>query len=123
MKRLRLLALLYWLVLTVLLLVPNPAAVLFGLRPARSMAGFSGIHFFTFLTLALLVSAARFPVRRRVQWSVLVVYAIVVESLQWFVPHRTVELRDYAQNLAGLSAGALLLVAWEGWHNRRVPGK
>jgi VanZ family protein len=109
----RLLALAYWLLLTVLLLVPNPAAVFFGLRPAQTMAGFSGIHFFAFLLLAVLIPAARFPLRRRVLWSMLVVYALLTESLQWFVPHRTVELRDYAQNLLGLGAGALLFTAWE----------
>lgn len=123
MKPLRLAALVYWFLLTVLLLVPNPSAMLFGLRPARSMAGFRGIHFFSFLVLALWISAARFPLRRRVQWSVLVVYALVVESLQWFVPHRTVELRDYAQNLAGLAVGALLFAAWEAWRKRRLAGK
>ena len=111
MTLLRLVAAAYWLLVTVLLLVPDPAALFFGLRPAQAAAGLRGIHSVTFMWLALLVRAARFPVRARLQWAVLVGYALLIESLQWFVPHRQLEVADYAENLLGLAVGALLFAA------------
>jgi hypothetical protein len=113
-------ALAYWLVLSVILLVPHPAALFFDLRPARSVATLRGMHFSAFLALALLIQWARFRVGPRVQWAVLVGYAVLVESLQWFVPHRDVEFLDYMENLAGLLIGALLF-ALVGRRRNRCP--
>ena len=118
MLYLRMLSAAYWAFLTVLLLVPNPAAIFFNARPFVAVAGMRGVHFATFTLLALLVQAARFPVRPRVQWAVLVGYALVAESLQWFVPHRCVELADYAENLLGLATGAVLFWAVSHWARR-----
>jgi hypothetical protein len=115
---LRLLAAGYWLLVSLLLLVPNPAAIFFELRPAQVAASMRGVHGMAFLVLALLVQAARFPLRRSVQWAVLVGYALLVESLQWFVPRRTVELADYAENLLGLALGAALFAALSTWRRR-----
>ncbi len=117
---LRLLAVGYWLLVSLLLLVPNPAAILFDLRPAQAAAAMRGVHCTAFLLLALLVQAARFPVRRSVQWALLVGYALLVESLQWYVPRRTVELADYAENLLGLALGAAVFaVACRCWRGRQ----
>jgi hypothetical protein len=118
MNVLRLLAVGYWLLVSLLLLVPNPAALLFGLRPAQAAASMRGVHGTAFLVLALLVQAARFPLRRSGQWALLVGYALLVESLQWFVPRRTVELADYAENLLGLALGAALFAAVSAWGRR-----
>lgn len=104
----RLVAAAYWLLITVLLSVPDPSAIFFGARPARVAAGMRGMHCLSFTLLALLIQAARFPLQPRVLWGVLVGYALTMESLQWFVPHRTVELADYAENLLGLAVGGLL---------------
>lgn len=116
----RWIALVYWLLMTVVLLVPHPWAMFFGIRPARAVAKMPGIHFFAFVVLALLIQAAQFKVRPRVQWAVLIGYAVVVESLQWFVPHRDVELLDYTENLGGLLVGALLFAAAAGWWKSRT---
>jgi VanZ family protein len=118
MLYLRVLSAAYWALLTLLLLVPDPAAIFFNVRPASVAAGMGGMHFTSFLVLALLVQAARFPVRPRVQWAVLVGYALVVESLQWFVPQRCVDPADYTENLLGLAAGAILF--WAVTLRRRV---
>jgi VanZ family protein len=58
-----------------------------------------------FVLLALLVRASRLPLRRGTLVGLLVGYAIVTESLQVFVPTRTVELLDFVENLIGLAAG------------------
>jgi len=118
MLYLRILSAAYWAFLTVLLLVPNPAALFFNLRPVSSVAGMRGVHFTAFTLLALLVQTARFPVRPRFQWAVLLGYALAVESLQWFVPLRSVELADYTENLLGLAVGALVFWAVSAWLGR-----
>lgn len=110
----------YWAFLTLLLLVPNPAAIFFNVRPISAVGGMRGVHFTAFTLLALLVQAARFPVRPRVQWAVLAGYALMVESLQWFVPQRSVELADYTENLLGLAVGVLVFWAASAWANRRA---
>jgi VanZ family protein len=96
----------YWGLLTVLLLVPNPAAVV-GLRKVPVFPwGDIGIHFTAFTILTLLVHGSRWP--RGIGWpflAVLVAYGITTESLQWFVPSRAVELLDYTENILGVAAG------------------
>ena len=96
----------YWGLLTVVLLVPNPAAVV-GLRKVPVFPwGDIGIHFTAFTILTLLVHGSRWP--RGIGWpflAVLVAYGITTESLQWFVPSRAVELLDYTENILGVAAG------------------
>lgn len=96
----------YWGLLTVLLLAPNPAAVV-GLRRVPVFPwGDIGIHFTAFTILTLLVHGLRWP--KRIGWPVLVVllaYGVATESLQWFVPPRTVELLDFTENILGVAAG------------------
>jgi len=106
---------LYWIALTVLLLVPNPAGVLGMRRISLFPWGDVGIHFTAFTILTLLVCAVRWP--RPMGWPlfVLLAYAVATESLQAFVPPRTVELKDYAENLLGIAVGTGLY-----WCLRRI---
>ena len=96
----------YWVLLTVLLLVPDPAAVV-GLRRAPVFPwGDIGIHFSAFAILALLVHGIRWP--KGLCWPVLAVllgYGIITESLQWLVSSRAVQLLDYTENILGIAAG------------------
>ena len=97
----------YWLLLTTLLLVPNPAAV-FGLHAVPIFPwGKFGIHLTAFTILAVLVHGTRWP--RRLCWSLIVflaVYGIATESLQIFVPHRTARVMDGVENMLGIAAGS-----------------
>ena len=109
----------YWLLLTILLVVPNPIA-LFRLRPVLSHVPERGVHFAFFAVLAVLACACRFPIRRSLLIVILAVYGLAVESLQDLVPPRQVELLDYVENLLGVVAGNALwwgaLAVW-GWVN------
>jgi len=98
----RLLGICYWVLLTVLLLVPDPLAML-GIRRLPGNGGV-GVHFTAFAGLALLVAASRLP-RRRWILGLLLTYAVGVEAAQALVPSRTVEFRDLLENLAGLASG------------------
>ncbi len=99
----------YWSILTVLLLAPEPTRLL-GLERKAVVSISRGSHFVFFLTLALLVAASRWPIRRNLAVLALVTYAVVTEGLQWFVPTRYVDPVDLLENLLGLAAGILL------WH-------
>jgi len=93
----------YWIFLTVLLLVPNPAAVVGMKRVPVFPWGDIGIHFTAFSILTILVHATRWP--KRPGWvvvAVLLAYGIATESLQYFVPPRAVELKDYTENIIGV---------------------
>ena len=105
----------YWLLLTVLLLVPNPAALV-GLQAVPVFPwGKFGIHLSFFTVLGFLVNAARWP--KRIGWPMLVflvVYGITTESLQLFVPHRTARVMDAIENILGIAAGSAIywLLLW-----------
>jgi hypothetical protein len=92
--------------LTVLLLAPNPAAVV-GLRRVPVFPwGDIGIHFTAFTVLTLLAYCTRWP--KGIGWPVLAIllaYGIATESLQCFVGSRAVELLDYTENILGVTAG------------------
>ncbi len=107
----------YWLFLTTLLLVPNPAA-LFGRLPGP-MTPSVGVHLTFFALLGLLCGLSRI---RASFWSLiltLAVYAVAIESLQTLFPPRTVELRDYAENLVGIGLGMALAAAILAWRGRK----
>ena len=113
----------YWLLLSVLLLVPNPAALV-GLQAVPVFPwGKFGVHLIAFTILAVLVHATRWP--KRLGWPLLVclvVYGIATESLQLFVPHRTARVMDGIENILGITAGSgiywLVRVLWENMHKR-----
>jgi hypothetical protein len=95
---------LYWMLLSFLLLAPDPLAVL-GIRRLPGPPGGRGVHFLMFTLLALLVLASRWPIGRRLLVGGLVAFALGTELLQGLVPHRTVEMFDLAENVLGLAAG------------------
>ncbi|MCY2994376.1 MAG: VanZ family protein [Planctomycetota bacterium] len=112
----------YGALLTVLLLAPNPAAVV-GLRRVPVFPwGDIGIHFTAFTILTLLVYVAQWP--KGIGWAasaVLVAYGITTESLQWFVPSRAVELLDYTENILGVAAGTGIYWLGRAWKKGRSP--
>ena len=105
----RLACICYWLLLTVLLLVPNPAALL-GLKAVPMFPwGKFGIHLGFFTVLGLLVNATRWP--KRPWWPLivlLIIYGVTTESLQLFVPHRTARVMDAIENILGIAAGSAI---------------
>lgn len=103
----RLSCIVYWGLLTVLLLAPNPLAV-FGITrlPDAISPPDRGVHFSVFCLLTVLVLASRWPVRTRFILIVLVVYAFASELLQYFFPPRTVDPIDLTENLLGIAVGA-----------------
>jgi hypothetical protein len=97
----------YWLLLSVLLLVPDPAAVVGLKRVPVFPWGKFGIHLTAFTILSLLVHASRWP--KRLSWSVfavLVAYGLTTESLQLLVPHRSARVIDAVENILGIALGA-----------------
>ena len=96
----------YWLLLTVLLLVPNPAALL-GIKAVPIFPwGKFGIHLGFFTVLGLLVNTTRWP--KRPWWPLfvlLVIYGVTTETLQLFVPHRTARVMDAIENILGIALG------------------
>jgi VanZ family protein len=104
----------YWVYLTILLLVPcpmrlapNPATTR-GLDLVIARYPDRGVHLTCMTLLAWLVFASRWAIPHRVLLGVLLGYGILTESLQWFVPARTVELLDYTENVLGILAGTAL---------------
>jgi VanZ family protein len=107
MRAIRVVATAYWLLLTVLLLAPDPLELL-GITGATDSSGRRMEHFALFAVLALVVCASRLPVRRGAVAGLLVAYALIAETLQAFVPTRNVELLDYVENLLGLATGGVI---------------
>jgi hypothetical protein len=105
----RLACLCYCLLLTVLLLVPNPAALV-GLQAVPVFPwGKFGVHLIAFTSLAFLANATRWP--KRPWWPLIVllmVYGITTESLQLVVPHRTARVMDGIENILGIAAGSAI---------------
>ncbi len=93
----------YWALLSVLLLVPDPAAIV----PIPEVPAFLwsdvGLHFGAFAVLAVLTYAARWPQPPGGLLVVLLLaYALATELLQSLVPCRTVAIEDCAGNLLGI---------------------
>jgi hypothetical protein len=97
----------YWILLTILLLVPHPA-VLVGLHSVPIFPwGKFGIHTGFFTVLGLLTNFSRWP--KRLDWRLIVsmaIYGITTEFLQRFVPPRTSQVIDGVENLLGIALGA-----------------
>jgi VanZ family protein len=110
----------YWFALTLLLLLHSPTRLLGG-RP-QWVSAYQvlepGLHMLSFLILAALVMAARFPLRPLALAAILILYAAVTELMQWLVPGRTPSLADFYQDLFGLAAGTALI-----WLARRCTGR
>ena len=99
----------YWLLLTVLLLDPNPAALV-GLDAVPIFPwGKFGVHLGFFTILGFLANATRWP--KHLCWQMLVflvVYGITTESLQLLVPHRTARVMDGIENILGIVLGSAI---------------
>jgi hypothetical protein len=102
----RLACIFYWIFLTVLLLVPNPATLV-GLKTVPLFPwGKFGIHLSFFTVLGLLVNAARWP--KRPWWpliALLMVYGIATEFLQIVVPQRSARVMDGFEDVLGIAIG------------------
>jgi len=107
MRLFRLASTVYLAVLTVLLLVPDPAALL-GIDQTPGTSSGRGVHFLFFTLLGFLVCASRWPVGRRLLVGLLVAYAVGTEALQALIPLRSAELADLLENLLGLAVGAAI---------------
>jgi VanZ family protein len=107
----------YLLFLTVLLVVRNPLEW-FGhqdlIVSAFQLIGFI-VHFVTFAILAIVMLAARWPLKNTVLIGLLAVYAASTELIQGPIPNRSPEWVDFLQDLAGLAAGAALWWAFVRW--------
>jgi len=97
----------YWGVLTVLLLVPDPWALLGLSRLASTASTDRGVHFLLFFILGFLIHASRWPWRLLAFLLVLVLYAVGAELLQWFFPPRSVDALDMVENVVGIALGSL----------------
>lgn len=78
------------------------------------------VHFATFLVLAILMLAARWPLKVTVLLGLLAVYAASTELIQGPIPNRSPEWGDFLQDLAGLAIGALLWWGFLRWRVRAV---
>ena len=76
-------------------------------------------HFSLLAGLTLLAHASRWPIRTSTLVGLLALYAVVTETLQGLNPDRTVELKDYVENLLGVVVGTLL---WR-WYVARRAGR
>ena len=99
----RLICAAYCSLLTLMLLLSDPLALL-GIKRAAGISQGWGVHFWCFAVLGLLALASRFPIRSAVLAGGLVGYAVATELLQGFVPLRAVERGDLIENLLGLTA-------------------
>jgi hypothetical protein len=97
--------------LTVLLLVPDPAALLNLHRAPTFPWGKFGVHLSFFAVLSVLVCASWWS--KRLWWpmiGLLMVYGVVTESLQLLVPHRSARVMDGIENILGITTG--IAVYW-----------
>lgn len=118
----RLASAVYWLVLTAMLLLPDPWALL-GMKGPVDTSDKSDVrvvHFLLFTGLTVLVHAGRWPVRRGLLVGLLLAYAIGTESSQAFIPMRTVDPIDFLENLLGIAAG---VAVWRFIERRRTNGR
>jgi hypothetical protein len=101
----------FWLLLTLLLLSPDPRALL-GLESwANWPPGSKAAHIICFTLLAILAHLSRPPLSRTPLLAALAAYAVATEGLQYFVPNRAPRIGDVALDLLGLAIGTTLLHA------------
>jgi hypothetical protein len=98
----------YFVFLTLLLLTADPARVMgvHGDLPWALQTLLPAAHALSFLVLAVLALAPRWPVPR---WGIVLIlasYGGMTEITQSSVPHRTPEWMDWFQDLGGIVAGA-----------------
>ena len=117
MRSIRLVCAAYCLFVTLLLVAPDPLMLL-GIERLPTPEGGRGVHFVVFALLAFVVHASRFPAHRWLISALLVAYALLTESLQGFVPSRSVELLDLLDNLLGLGTGTAIWLLVQRKHEK-----
>jgi hypothetical protein len=104
----------YIVFLTLLLLTSEPSRLI-GVRgnlPWALQKMMPAAHAISFLVLAVLALTPRWPLPR---WSIVLIlaaYGGMTEIVQGFVPHRTPDWMDWAQDLGGIAAG--VAICWGG---------
>ena len=106
----RLICIGYLIFLTALLLTADPLRLV-GVRGnvpqiLRTLMPYA--HLLSFLGLGILALTARWPLPRWAIALILVLYGGLTEVVQGFLPPRAAELGDWLQDLAGITAGAVL---------------
>jgi VanZ family protein len=99
----------YLLLLTFLLVVPEPLR-LFGITQLPGPPSHRGAHFVLFAPFGLLAMASRWPLPRPWLVGTLLGYAVLTELIQACIPNRAPELFDVIENILGLAAG--MAVCW-----------
>ncbi|GHT29007.1 hypothetical protein FACS18942_09850 [Planctomycetales bacterium] len=93
----------YVVLLTLLLWLPDPRAILFGWGPGEETAGYA--HVVTFALLAFLIELDRVK-RNRFFWETLLIgYVFLTEIVQEILPIRCFDIADIIQDIAGLFIG------------------
>jgi len=101
----RLLCAAYAVILSYLLLSPNPL----GDAPRPSIE--RGPHTMLFVPLAVLVLAARLPLKTYTVLVILLLYAAGTEIAQALVPNRHADPLDLVENLLGVAIGSAIVWA------------
>lgn len=103
----RILNICYWILLTALLVIPDPRRAAANVTLLAGVASLLGpvAHLLGTAGLTALALMARWPLSRRALFILLVGYALVTELVQAFLPTRTPELLDVVQNLVGIGLG------------------
>jgi VanZ family protein len=109
----------YWLLLTTLLLVPDPLRLL-RMHRVPLDSGSPLVHFAVFVVLSLATLASQFPIPSFVTLAVLAGYAVLTEYLQSYVPPRTMDSLDFVGNFLGILVGAAIYGAGRGLWQRRA---
>jgi len=97
---------LFWGLVTLLLITPNPSWFL-GVEPPVNPPNM-GIHFGVFAMLTLLALVSRPPFPTTIVGLFMGGYAIATEVLQWLLPWRAFELKDLAEDFFGIAAGCAI---------------
>jgi VanZ family protein len=114
----------YLALLTALLLSPDPASMM-GLKRIPWFPGDDiFMHICALLMLSALLHAIRWPKPlNRTLVVLLLVYGVTTESLQFYVPGRTVQLKDYFDNCLGVALGSgiywYLHRKWHAWNLKK----
>lgn len=111
----RLLCAAYAVILSYLLLSPNPL----GDAPRPSIE--RGPHTMLFVPLAVLVLAARLPLKTYTVLAILMLYAAGTEIAQTLVPNRQTDPLDLLENLLGVAIGSAIV--WAAARAMRSPAR
>ncbi len=111
----RLLCFAYAVILSYLLLSPNPL----GDAPRPSIE--RGPHTMLFVPLAVLVLAARLPLKTYTVLAILLLYAAGTEIAQALVPNRHADPLDLIENLLGVAIGSAIV--WAAARVMRSPAR